>query len=310
MKHLYTFAMMLMAALTANAEINPDYSAPTQLTVEYFEGHAHLYFIAPAEGGVVYAPEFSYDKGLDTMSQLGDGDTWNNGGNGQEITTAIFGGTMTGHAATLKTADFALNAGENYTLNFQAAGSRKSANQLLSVSLFRGETAVKEIVAPAELSASLMYVPMTGSFTVDESAEDYSLRFIFEASEKACGVNLKQIVLESPVPEGRGKLTGYAIWRDGVQVATFTVEEAVQDRLYLTLTDNDTLEPETTYEYALQALYEGGESPLTEAVTVDVPLPTAIGAVTLTTAAPAYDLNGRHTTTRGIQIINGVKIVK
>lgn len=92
----------------------------------------------------------------------------------------------------------------------------------------------------------------------------------------------------------------------------------MQDRLYLPLTDNDTLESETTYEYALQAIYEGGESSLTESVTVDVPIATAIGAVTLTTAAPAYDLSGRRVcsedsskdASRGIQIINGVKIVK
>lgn len=309
MKHFYAFAALCFAALTANAEINPDYSAPTQLSVQYFEGHAHLYFLAPAEGGVIYAPEFSYEKGLDGVQQLGDGDAWGNAGNGSEISTGYAVGSMTTHAATLQTAALSLEAGVNYALNFQAAGSRSSNNQQISVSLYRGETLVKEIIAPVELAPSLGYAPLSASFSVEEAAEDYTLRFAFEASTKTCSASLKQIVLESPIPEGRGALTGYALWRNGEQVATYAVSEVEQDRLYLTVTDAAELDEATTYTYALQALYEGGESPLTAAVTVETP--DAISAVTLTATPAAYDLFGRRTAApHGLQIVNGVKVVK
>lgn len=314
MKHLYALAALCCTALTAQAEIHPDYAAPTQVSVEYFDTHAHLYFLAPAMGGPVFAPVFSNATGLDGMTTVGEGDAWyNTGAGGSEISTTS--PSMSGTATALATPTLSLTAATTYTLSFQSCGSRSTGNQSLAVALYRGDALVKTIVEPAELAPSLGWTTTTADVTVDETADDYSVRFIFTpGSGKAGGANLRTIAIAAPVPEGRGALTGYAMWRNEALVATFAADDAVLDRLYYTLTDPEPLaEDASTYTYALQALYEGGESPLSTAAVLTTP--DGITAVTLapTAAAVRYDIVGRRATTatRGITVAkDGKRIVQ
>lgn len=296
MKHFYTLAAtLLLAAAPAAAEINPDFAAPTHVEAMYLDGKAHIYFTAPADGGVVYASNFNSENGLDGFTANGDGDSWyNTGNNGSELSTTQPG--MAGSAQSLLSPTFALEAGTAYSVSFAACGSRTTNNQKLTVSLWNGEELVAPLYAETELSPSLTWKSESAAFTVETTAEGYYLRFDFANNGKACGANLKDVVVEAPIPEGRGNLTGYALWRNDALAATYTLDEVAEDRMFLTVTDPAELDYDTTYSYALQALYEGGESPLSAPSAFQTP--SGIAGITAAPAATtAYDLLGRPVTT-------------
>lgn len=309
-----TLLSLLLAAfaLCVNAEIIDGYNAPTNFQAYHIDGQTTFWFEAPAEGGVVWASDFSYANGLGELRQLSDGDGWANAGGGAEISTAAFVGVaFTNHAASLATPAVTLSAGTNYELNFRSAGSRSSQNQQLSVVLYRGDKAVKTIVEAYELTPSLNYETKTAAFTAGESADDYEVRFVFTASEKNCGASLMNISLTAPVPEGRGALRGYNLYRNDELARFYEADEAVQNQLYKELTDDTTLEYSTTYTFALQAVYEGGESPLSNVAsftTASNPL-DGIRQVVAQPHAERYDLSGRKAQRRGIVIEAGRKVI-
>lgn len=296
MKHLYALAaMLLLGAAPAAAEINPDYAAPTHVEAIYLDGKAHIYFLAPADGGVVYASAFSAENGLDGFTAVEQGsDAWyNTGAGGSELSTTAPG--MAGHAKSLVSPTFSLDAATAYTASYSACGSRTTNNQKLTVSLWQGEDLVATLCSEEELAPSLNWQRTAAPFQVETAGEGYYLRFDFANNGKACGANLKDVVVESPIPEGRGDLIGYALWCNDACVATYTLDAVAEDRMYLTVTDPTDLELDTTYSYALQALYEGGESPLSALSVIQTP--NGIRHIEAAAApAKAYDLSGRPAT--------------
>lgn len=315
MIRFFTLALVAFAvSCTMNAEIIEGYSAPKNFQAYNLDEHVLFWFEAPAEGGVVWASNFSYATGLGDMKQMGDGDAWANAGGGAEISTAAAIGTpFTNHASTLATPAVSLAEGETYELTYRSAGSRSSMNQKLSVVLFKGGTEVTTIVEEYELSPSLNYETKAATFVVKESADDYEVRFVFGESEKNCGASLMNIVLTSAVPAERGELKGYNLYCNDELAHYYSADEAVQNNLYIELTaDNSALEYATTYTYALQAVYEGGESPLSNTAsftTREDPL-VGISKVNIETANSRFDLMGRRTNGAGVVIENGKKIIK
>lgn len=302
---------MLIGALGAVAAIVEGYNAPTELQAFYTDGAVTLWFKAPANGGVVWRSDFSYENGLCGMQQLGDGDVWTNAGNGQEISTsAAVGAVFTNHASTLALPVLSLTGGANYELSFWSAGSRKTSNQQLQVVLYHDGEALKTVVEAFELAPSLGYEEKTATFSVEADGE-YEVRFEFVASEKTCGASLMNVVLTSPVPEGRGALTGYNLYRNGEQTRTYAVEEAVENQLFMELVDDSSVEYSTEYAYQLQAVYEGGESPLsaTATITTSADPMESIGSVVISDKSKMqYDLSGRKADHRStIKVENGRK---
>ena len=315
MKRLFTFAFVAFAAFGAmNAEIVEGYNAPTKFQAYNSDENIIFWFEAPAEGGVVWASNFSYATGLGDMRSLGDGDGWANAGGGAEISTAAAVGTpFTNHASTLATPAVSLATGQNYELNYRSAGSRSSNNQQLSVVLYRGDAAVATLVEAYELAPSLNYESKSAVFSVDESADDYEVRFVFTESEKNCGASLMGIVLAAPVPEDRGALLGYNLYCNDVLTHYYKADEAVQNNLYKQLTaDNSELEYSTTYTYALQAVYEGGESPLSNSASFTTREDPMVGIkqVKEEGSSVRYDLIGRRTNASSIVIEKGKKSIK
>lgn len=315
MKRLYTLAFVAFAAFgTMNAEIVEGYNAPTNFQAYNSDETIIFWFEAPAEGGVVWNSNFSYATGLGDMRSLGDGDGWSNAGGGGEVSTAAVPGVVfSNHASTLATPAVSLTAGQNYEISYRSAGSRSSMNQQLSVVLYRGDAAVATIIEAYELSPSLNYESKSATFSVDESADDYEVRFVFTESEKNCGASLMNIVLTAPVPEGRGALLGYNLYCNDVLAHYYAVDEAVQNQLYKELTaDNSALEYSTTYTYALQAVYEGGESPLSNTASFTTREDPLVGIRQIDAAGTHdyYDLMGRRTNAATFVIANGKKIIK
>lgn len=315
MKRLYTLAFLAFAAFgTMSAEIVEGYNAPTKFQAYNSDENIIFWFEAPAEGGVVWASNFSYATGLGDMRALNDGDGWANAGGGGEVSTAAVPGVaFTNHASTLATPAISLAAGQNYEITYRSAGSRSSQNQQLSVVLYRGDAAVATIVEAYELTPSLNYESKRASFNVDESADDYEVRFVFTESEKNCGASLMNIVLTAPVPEGRGALLGYNLYCNDVLAHYYAADEAVQNNLYKELTaDNSKLEYSTTYTYALQAVYEGGESPLSNTSSFTTREDPTVGILQLNVEHTSirFDLMGRRTNAGGIVIENGKKTIK
>lgn len=315
MKRLFTLALMAFATVgMANAEIVEGYNPPTKFQAYNSDEKIIFWFEAPAEGGIVWSSNFSYATGLGDMHALTDGDGWANAGGGGEVSTAAVPGVaFTNHASTLVTPALSLAAGQCYEFSYRSAGSRSSQNQQLSVVLYRGETAVTTIVEPYELTPSLNYESKIASFCVDESGDDYEVRFVFTASEKNCGASLMNIVLTAPVPEGRGALQGYNLYCNDALAHYYAAHEAVQNQLYKELTaDNSTLEYSTTYTYALQAVYEGGESPLSNTASFTTREDPTVGIqqIGVERESVYFDLKGRRTNAASIFIENGKKIIK
>lgn len=315
MKKLYMLAFVAFAAFgTMNAEIVEGYNAPTKFQAYNSDENIIFWFEAPAEGGVVWASNFSYVTGLGDMRSLGDGDGWANAGGGGEVSTAAVPGTpFTNHASTLSTPSVRLAAGQNYEIAYRSAGSRSSQNQQLRVALYRGDACVATLIDPYELTPSLNFESKSASFSVDESADDYEVRFIFTESEKNCGASLMNIVLTAPVPEDRGALLGYNLYCNDALAHYYAAEEAVQNQLYMELTaDNSALEYSTTYIYALQAVYEGGESPLSNTASFTTREDPTVGILHMNmgTFGVRYDLMGRRTNAAGVVVENGKKTIK
>lgn len=315
MNRLFVLALAAVSGIfTMNAEVVDGYDTPKNFQAYNLDEHVLFWFEAPAEGGVLWASNFSYATGLGDMKQLGDGDGWANAGGGGEVSTAAVAGTaFTNHASTLATPAVSLAEGQNYELTYRSAGSRSSNNQKLSVVLYRGGNAVTTVVDAYELTPSLNYENKSATFSVKESADDYELRFVFTESEKNCGASLMNIVLTAPIPEGRGALLGYNLYCNNELAHYYSADEAVQNQLYKELkADNSALQYSTTYTYALQAVYEGGESPLSNTAsftTREDPL-VGINQVECENVVVRYDLNGRMTQGAGLVIENGKKIIK
>lgn len=307
MKHFISLLFVAFAAIAAKAEIVETYNAPTQLQAFYIDGQTTLWFVAPTDGGIVWKSDFSYATGLGDMRQIGDGDAWANAGGGGEISTsAAIGAAFTNHAGSLATPAVHLDAATSYRLSYKSAGSRSSANQKLSIELYRNGAPVKTVLEAYELSPSLNYETKEAVFSVDESADDYEVRFVFTASEKNCGASLMTIVLEAPIPEGRGSLLGYNVYRDGNKERFYNATDAVLNQLYYELVDDTALDYSTTYTYALQAVYEGGESPLSNTATITTPDDPLVGissTVLRSRRSATYSIDGRSTASpRGITI--------
>lgn len=315
MKRIYTLVLMAFSAFSImNAEVVEGYNAPTKFQAYNSEETVIFWFEAPADGGIVWTSNFSYATGLGDMHALDDGDGWANAGGGGEVSTAAVPGVaFTNHASTLVTPALSLAAGQNYELTYRSAGSRSSSNQQLSVVLYRGEAPVATIIEAYELTPSLNYESKAASFSVDETANDYAVRFVFTASEKNCGASLMNIVLTAPIPEGRGSLLGYNLYCNAALAHYFAADEAVQNQLYKELTiDNHNLEYSTTYTYALQAVYEGGESPLSNAASFTTREDPTVGIQPIVALgmSPRYDLMGRRTSAAGLVIEKGKKTIK
>lgn len=313
MKRLYTLTLLALACFsTLSAEVVDNYNAPTNFQAYRGDNATIFWFTAPVEGGVVWHSSFSYDNGMGDMHQLSDGDAWGNAGSGAELSTsAAIGVPFTNHASTLVTPALTLEAGCSYELSYKSAGSRKTSNQKLTVVLYHGEDAQATLVEEYELSPSLAYDTHTAHFSVAESG-DYEVRFAFTESEKTCGVSLRDIVLTAPIPEGRGALLGYNLYRNDEMVRYYQAAEAQQNQLYLELTDDAPLAYATTYTFALQAVYEGGESPLSATASFTTGEDPLVGVqqVGLQSSALRYDLSGRRSAQRGLGIENQRKTLR
>lgn len=306
MKKLYSLLILALAAstVTLKAAINEAYNAPKLVDVQSVNRQAYLMFTAPVMGGTVWESNISNASPMGGLTVVSGSTSFYNGGaNGCELNES-----PSMESYTLATPEVSLEAGTTYHLGLRTAGSRSSNNKTLAVVVSRGGKVVKTIIEAYELSPSLMYENHDANFTVDESGADYTIQFVVTAGAKTAGAGLMNIQLSAAEPEGRGALTGYNIWRDGEMVHTFLPTEAEQGALFLTYTHAVTLEWSTSYSFALQAVYEGGESPLTEAKTLTTPNDPLAGveaiATDATTNGARYDLQGRpaHHTTRGISI--------
>lgn len=306
MKRLFLSTIIACAALYSHAEGAPGCNPPTQLQAFYIDGKTTLWFVPAVDGGLVWTSNFSYANGLDGMRQLGDGDAWSNVGGGAEISTAIYGGTLSNHASSLATPQMSLQSGCDYRISYKSAGSRSSQNQSLTVSLYRGDSRVAVLVEEYELSASLNYEMHNASFAVDEAGEDYEIRFEFSPSEKVCGASLMQITVDAPVPEDRGDITGYNIYRNDEFARFCSLEEVSVNGLYNEIIDETTLEYSTTYTYALTTAYAGGgESAKSNTASFTTPEDPIVAVKSIETdnrSENCYDLLGRRSIGKGIII--------
>lgn len=260
-------------ALTAQAqEIHNDYAAPQLADVQKSEGQILFMFNAPVSGVTVWESSISNTNPMGGLT-LSEGSTSfsNAGMGGIELTESA----PTTATFSLDTESAEYTAGVNYQVVYFSAGSRSSNNKTLSLVLVKDGQSVKTIEESYELTPSLSYAEHKVAFTVEESGQ-YTVRFAFVGSAKSSMVSLKNIAITSPVPEGQGAFLGYNIIRDNEKVGYFTPEETEQGAVYLTYKHTEELAPATTYTYALQAVYEGGLSPLSATVdyTTENPEPT------------------------------------
>lgn len=249
-----------IATLGAQAEIHQDYNAPTLVEAFLLEGKATIWFTEPHMGGTLWESHISSTDGLGGLTIAeGNPDLRNGGNGGSELYE--FASTA---AYSLATPELTLKAGTTYAISYYSAGTRASSNKTIALQLMRGTTAVSTIEQAYELTPSLSWQQHEATFTVPEDAADYTIRFAVACpNAKSAGIYLKTIVVSQPAPEGQGAFLGYTLYNDGEPVAQFTNEEAPFDRLYRSYTLPTRLKPSTTYTFALQARYEGGESPLT-----------------------------------------------
>lgn len=267
MKKLYSLLLGLaLCALPTQmmAEIHTEFSAPTLSDVQIIDMQAYLMFQEPTVGGSVWESTISNDNPMGGLSLMDAGATsfYNGGMNGAELNEkpSMASFRLTTPALTLK-------AGTTYTIDYRSAGTRSSNNKQLAVLLVRGGSVIANIEDGYELTPSLTFANRHASFSVEEDGDDYSVVFMVTASAKTAGVSFMNIVIAAPAPEGQGALTGYNIIRNGEKVHTFLPSDVEKGAAFSTYTHAETLAYSTSYAFQLQAVYEGGESPLSQVVT-------------------------------------------
>lgn len=315
MKKTLLLLALAMGLTTAMAEVNNSYPAPTLTSVTFQDFNAMLYFKAPAQGGNVWEATISNTNPMGTLTASeGNPGFYNSGLNGM-----VLGSTVGTANFSLTTPAIALEAGNTYTLLYTDAGSRSSQNYSLQVNLLKDGTPVKTLAEKYELqpctsATNFAYYDHSISLSVTE-AGNYAIQFSFTNGGKSAGMFMKNVSVVLPVPEGMGALTGYNIYRDGEKAGQFSVEDAQKGAILYTYEHEDILQPLTLYSFALQAVYEGGESPLSAPVNATTPdIPEGISHATTTTAAtPAYNLQGQRSQRqqmRGINIVGGQKQIR
>lgn len=295
MKYLNSLLTLLaLSTLSLQAEIHEDYNAPKLIDVNVVNLQANFGFTAPYLGGTVWEANISNDNPMGGLS-LTEGSTsfYNGGLNGRELNEQ-----PSANSFVLSTPQMTLVSGATYQLNYQSAGSRTSNNKTLAVRLSRAGQIVSTLQEAYELTPSLTYASQSVTFSVPENGEDYTLEFVVTVGSKTAGVGLMNISVSSPQPEGQGQLLGYNIWRNGESVHQFLTNETEEGAAYTTYIHTDSLSYSTEYTFQLQAVYEGGESPLSNSVTLTTREDPLTGIHAISTgihATETYDLQGRRT---------------
>lgn len=273
MKKVLLIITALLALTSQAQEIHNDYATPYLGDVQKSEGQMYFMFNAPVLGGSVWESTISNDNPMGGLTLMDAGATsfYNGGMNGAELNERPSMASF-----RLTTPALSLKAGTTYSIDYRSAGTRSSNNKQLAVLLVQDGSIIANIEDGYELSPSLSFTNHHATFSVEEDGEDYTVVFMVTASAKTAGMSLMNIAIASPVPEGQGAFLGYNIIRNNEKVGYFTPEETEQGAVYLTYKHTEELAPATTYTYALQAVYEGGLSPLSNTVnyTTENPQPT------------------------------------
>ncbi|MCQ2266354.1 MAG: fibronectin type III domain-containing protein [Bacteroidaceae bacterium] len=297
MKNLISLLFCLLTmVVSAQAEIHTDYSEPTLDEVQIINMKPTLMFSAPKSGATVWDANISHPDVMAPTStgtlELSEGaPTFYNGGmNGRELNEQ-----PSTQSYTLSSPAVSLKAGYTYSLLYTCAGSRKNTNKQLSVVLYRGQTPVCTIEQPYELqpmTSDFSWHDHTVGFSVEETGDDYKLVFNVEHlnAQIPAGLMLRCVSLCEAVPEGRGELTGYNLYLNNELAHSFDLSAVQQGPALCTYEADVTLDYSTEYSFALQAVYEGGESPLSNAVTKTTGADPNGGSIKFPVEGQAYQL--------------------
>lgn len=297
------------AAQYVSAEIHENYNAPELTYFDIIEEEgvlkATIILKAPSMGGELWKSNISFENPSGGMTVTEGSASLQAGGNGSEMSSGVSTSSF-----KLSTPAVSLTKGKTYQFTYKSAGSRGSSNKHMSVLLQRAGQTVQTLKADYELSASLMYELQTISFSVEESG-DYAIVFdVTNPSGKSSAISCRDFVLTEPAPEGQGALLGYNFYLNGEQKEFFTSAD-VQNNIYYSTSE---LAYSTAYTVAIQAVYEGGESPLSNSMSKTSKKDlTAIQSLStsVATSVRAFTLQGTAATnnTRGIVVRQGQKFL-
>lgn len=303
-----------MAANSTYAEIHENYGAPLLGDVQTIDMQPYFMFNAPSLGGTIWASSISNDNpmgGLNLMS--GNSAFYNGGMNGMQLCENPSLNNFALGTPTLK-----LEAGKLFHIIYKDAGTRSSQNKSITVNLARVSTKTASSIDSYELqpcTSATNYAMYEHDYLLcaPETADDYYIEFYVSSSGKSAGVFLQEISITEDAPEDRGDLKGYNIYYGTEKQHYFPANEAIEGAVYLTYLYNTKINYDTPYDFALQAVYEGGESPLSNVVTKTIASPTGIINVNGRKCDNLYfDLSGLRTnaTSKGIMLQAGKKVIR
>lgn len=314
MKKLLLFAIAAIAANSTYAEIHENYEAPLLGDVQTIDMQPYFMFKAPSLGGTIWASSISNDNPMGGLNLMSGNVTFYNGGmNGMQLCE-----TPSLNTFALGTPILKLEAGKLFHITYKDAGTRSSQNKSITVNLVRVSTKTATSINSYELqpcTSATNYAMYEHDYLLcaPETADDYYIEFYVSSNGKSAGVFLQEISITEDAPEGRGDLKGYNIFIDGAQQHYFEANEATEGAVYLTYLYTNKVNYDTAYDFALQAVYEGGESPLSNVVTKTIASPTGIMSTTTNASAHQYfNLSGQRTNAnaKGIMLQSGKKVVK
>lgn len=269
MKNVFAFIIAMVACCGIHATTNANYSAPKFYDIQISGMNAWYFFTAPLEGVSFWESNFSNENPMGGLTLTeGTNDFYNGGLKGHELCEKA-----NKNSYTLTTPQQTLSAGQNYIFEYTCAGTHSSVNKHLTVLLSR--PGQEDIVLEEEYelakteNSHLQYIKHTIPFSVATSADNYTISFVVAAAEKSCGILLTGISLGTKAPADKGSLKGYNIVRNGQTVKFLALEDVPESLSTMMLYEHqDQLAYSTEYSFALQAVYEGGESPLSATATL------------------------------------------
>lgn len=314
MKKLLLSLCAIFCAGSMSAEIHENYEAPILGDVQTIDLQPYFMFKAPSLGGTIWASNISNENPMGGLNLMSGNVTFYNGGmNGMQLCEKPSLNTFALGTPILK-----LEAGKLFHITYKDAGTRSSQNKTITVNLVRVSTKTATSIDSYELQPctdATNYAMYEHDYLLcaPETADDYYIEFYATSNGKSAGVFLQEVAITEDAPEGRGDLKGYNIFIDGAQQHYFEANEATEGAVYLTYLYTNKVNYDTPYDFALQAVYEGGESPLSNVVTKTIASPTDIMSTTTNASAHQYfNLSGLRTsaTSKGISIVGGKKVVK
>lgn len=314
MKKLLLLAIAAMAANSTYAEIHENYAAPLLGDVQITDLQPYFMFKAPPLGGTIWASNISNENPMGGLNLMSGNVTFYNGGmNGMQLCEKPSLNTFALGTPILK-----LEAGKLFHITYKDAGTRSSQNKSITLNLVRVSTKTATSIDSYELQPctdATNYAMYEHDYLLcaPETADDYYIEFYATSNGKSAGVFLQEVAITEDAPEGRGDLKGYNIYYGTEKQHYFPANEAEEGAVYLTYTYTEKVNYDTPYDFALQAVYEGGESPLSNVVTKTYTTPTGIISTTTNASAHQYfNLSGLRTSAnaKGIMLQSGKKVVK